>query len=320
MLPNALDLNLLRVFDAVHDARNVSRAAERLGMTQPAASAALARLRTVLGDPLFVRVGGAMQPTPKALRLAPVVGRALRDLHASVADETPFVSELSDRQFTLASTDYTSMVILPGLAAALATHAPGVDLRVIGYDKGDVPALIDRGEIDVALGVFRAPSERAVCQSLCPERFVGLARRGHPRIVDGRMSVEDYAAASHALVTVRRDATGEIDAALRELGWSRRIALTLPHMLALPDVLRTTDLVAAVPGRVADAVAGMALQRFPLPLALPEWTIEMMWNPAARGDPASAWLRRQIQRAAAAVDEGPASPAPPPGRSPGRLR
>lgn len=295
-----LDLNLLLALEALEETRSVSRAAERLGMRQPAMSTALARLRVAFGDPLYVRAAGAMQPTPRAARLAPGIAKALADLRAAMA-ETPFEPLATTRTFTIASTDYTTLVILPHVMEALGREAPSVDLRIVGYDKGDIPALIDRGEIDVALGVFRSPSENAVRQFLCPERFVGVARRGHPLVADGTIGLLDYAGAAHALVSVRRDATGEIDVALAGQGLRRRIALTLPHMLVLPSVLVRTDLLAAIPSRMAEAIGDAGLQTFELPVRIPPWRIEMLWNPAARRDPASVWLRSKIKAAAASA-------------------
>ena len=296
----SLDLNLLLAFEALNEQRSVSRAAERLGIRQPAMSAALARLRLAFSDQLFVRAGGAMQPTPRAVRLAAGVSKALGELRAAMAD-APFEPLATARVFTIASTDYTTLVILPHVMAALEREAPNVDLRIVGYDKGDVPDLLDRGEIDVALGVFGSPSENAVRKFLCAERFVGIARQGHPLVRNGTMDLIEFAGARHALVSVRRDATGEIDVALKAQGLSRRVALTLPHMLVLPSILAGSDIVAAVPGRAAAAISTAGLQTFAIPLTLSPWRIEMLWNPVSRRDQASVWLRSKIMAAAASA-------------------
>lgn len=290
----SLDLNLLVVFSAVHETRNVSKAAARLGLRQPAVSAALGRLRLTFDDELFVRAAGAMQPTAKAVRLAPGIQAALADLKATLADAEPFLPEVVERTFTIASIDYATLVIVPALMAAIKAHAPSVDVRIIGYDKGDIPDLIDRGEIDVALGVFQDAPPRAVRKLLWPERFVGLCRRGHPLVGGGTISLEAYTNASHALVTARRDEQGQVDIALQKHGLSRRIALTLPHMMVLPSILEATDLLSAVPERVAMKVAGETLQTFDLPVHLPSWRIEMLWNAGTRSDRGSTWLRSTI--------------------------
>jgi DNA-binding transcriptional LysR family regulator len=300
-----LDLNLLLVFDAIHAAGSVTGAAERLDMRQPAVSAALARLRIALDDELFVRAAGAMQPTAKALRIAPGITAAIAGLSQALADAIPFAPAQSERSFIIASTDYTTLVLLPSLLAAIREEAPRVALRVIGYDKDDVPGLIDRGEIDLALGVFRQPPERAVRQRLCDERFVGICRSGHPRLIDGAMRLADYIEAEHALVSVRRDMRGEIDALLAARGLQRRIVLALPHMLALPGVVRATDLVVAVPERAARQIADASLTVFELPFRHPAWNIEMLWNVGMRSDPASLWIRSAVVRIARGLGNTP---------------
>lgn len=296
----SIDLNLLVAFDALIEARSVSRAAERLGLRQPAMSAALARLRRAFQDPLFVRAAGAMQPTPRALAIAPGIAAALGTLRTTFSDVLPFAPDQANRCFRIASTDYTTLVIMPPLIERLRASAPKASLQIIGYDKGDIAELIDRGDIDLALGVFQNPPERAVLRQLCSEQFVGVARHGHPAIVGGAMSLTDYVAAPHALVSVRRDARGVVDAALAARGLSRRIALVLPHMMALPGILAGSDLVAAVPTRVA-TLLGDALQTFALPIPVSGWHIQMLWNPVARSDAAHGWLRSLVAAAAATV-------------------
>lgn len=302
MIPRGFDLNLLLTFEAVNEARSVSGAAERLGVRQPTVSAALARLRALVGDELFVRAGGAMQPTAKALRIAPSVTQALAQLRETLSDAAPFAPKAARRSFTLASTDYSTIVLLPRLLKALKQEAPSIDLRVLGYDKDDVPSLIDRGLIDLALGVFPDPPERAVRQALYADRFVGIARSGHPILADRPVSLENYAAANHALVTLRRDATGEIDRVLRQRGLTRRVALTLPHVLALPAMLRCSDLIAAMPERAAKLLCVEGLEIFKIPLNLAEWRLEMLWNPSARSDQASAWFRAKVAEAARSLN------------------
>lgn len=297
----ALDLHLLVAFEALYEARSVTRAAERLGIGQPAMSASLAKLRDIFGDPLFVRAAGSMQPTLKADRLGPTVSAKLADLRAVLEENRPFDARTAARTFTIASTDYTSITLLPALIADLRKHAPAIDLRVIGYDKDDIVRLIGRGEIDLALGVFRNPPERAVRKRLCAEFFVGVARRGHPDVAAGCMTLDRYAAQPHALVSVRRDAAGVIDAALAEAGLTRRIALTIPHMLVLPELLAHSDMVSAVPNRIAQPFIVDGLQTFRLPLDVPAWNIEMLWNVSVRADRAHTWLRERIGRIARTI-------------------
>lgn len=180
----------------------------------------------------------------------------------------------------------------------METEAPEAKLRIVGYDKDDIGALIDRGVIDLALGVFQKPPERSVRQRLCQESFVGVARLGHPALQGGDMTLETYLQQRHARVSIRRDATGEIDRVLAERGVARQIVVTLPHMLALPALIASSDLITALPGRIAARLNDFGLVSFPLPLPMPRWRIEMLWNPQARNDQANAWLRSRITAAA----------------------
>lgn len=297
----AVDLNLLHAFEAMYEERSVTLAARRLGLGQPATSAALGRLRALFHDELFVRAGGAMRPTHKADEIAPGLLGALAQIRATLEAGVGFDPAVATRAFAVGGTDYTALVLLPPLVAHIRRAAPGVDLRAIGYEKGTVAEMLDRGEVDVALGVFPRPPERAVVTRLFQERFVGLARAGHPAIVDGRVGLDDFAALPHALVTTRRDATGAMDEALAERGLKRRVALTLPHAMVLPAVLEGSDLVAALPSRLADRVLTAGLQRFELPVATKPWTVSMLWPATARNDRAAAWLRATISGCLAAV-------------------
>lgn len=292
----SLDLNLLVAFEALLEEHSVTGAARRVGIGQPTMSDALRRLRLLFRDELFVRAAGAMRPTPKALRMAPGVQAALSQLRATLGEQVPFDPGDARQAFTIAATDYGALIILPALIARLRAEAPQVDLHVLGYEKSSVGEMLARGEVDLALGVFPEPPEQAVKVKLFEERFVGLARRGHPVIGrDEPIDLVSFAGLPHALVTVRQDRSGEIDRALAQHGLRRRIVVTLPHMLVLPALLRASDLVTALPERVARGVLTAGLETFELPLSLSPWPIEMLWNPTARSDHASAWLRRCVQ-------------------------
>ncbi len=299
----SFDLNLLLAFEALAATGSVSRAARRLGIGQPAMSAALARLRALTGDRLFERTAGRMEPTARAVAMRAGIESALNRIRTTLAEEVAFDPKVATRSFTIASTDYTSAMLLPPLATRWQAQAPRVDLRVIGYDKQDIPELVARGEVDLALGVFDPPPPDLVRTPLWQERFIGLARAGHPLL--SRLSARTYAAAAHALVSVRRDARGQLDRDLAALGLERRIALVVPHMLALPPVLVDSDLVAALPARVARRMTAWDLQTFDLPLTTQPWQVAMLWRPSARLDQASRWLRSEVAAAARAI--------PPPG-------
>lgn len=309
-MTGSMDLNLLLAFEALDKTRSVSAAARMLGLSQPATSAALGRLRRVFDDELFAYVGRSMEPTPKARRLAPTILSALADLRAAIGEERPFDPATTAATFTVAMTDYGSAVVAPALVARLAGRAPAVDLRIVGYEKREVGALIDRGAVDVTIGVFGDPPERTVVTSLLTERLVGVARAGHPA-VRAPLDAARFAALDHVLVTQGRDATGIVDELLAAQGLSRRVRLALPHLMALPEILRAGDLVAAVPSCAA-ARFGEGFTIFALPLpALAPWRLQMLWSPFARSDRAQAWLRAQIVEICAAL------PAARPGAAPG---
>jgi DNA-binding transcriptional LysR family regulator len=291
-----LDLNLLLVFEAVALEKSVSKAAARLGLGQPAVSAALGRLRAALDDDLFVRMGGAMTPTPRAERLTGGVTAALDELRASFAAET-FDPARSTDTFTVASTDYTSLVLLPALVAAMRQKAPHAHLCVVGYEKDEVARLTDLGAIDLALGVFPSPPPRDVVTRLFADSFVGVCRRRHPALARGGLSLTRYLEADHALVSVRRDRVGAIDRALAVSGKARKVALVVPHLLALPPVLADTDLVAAVPARAARRFLSEGLVSFELPVTVPRWHVHMLWSAARRKEAANAWLRAEVKAA-----------------------
>ena len=290
-----IDLNLLLAFEALLEERSVTAAARRLAIGQSGMSAALGRLRDLLGDELFVRGGGLMHPTAKALQMGPGITTALRQLRQTLEDGVGFNPATARRRLRIGGSDTIAQVLLPRLMARLRREAPEIDLQFIGYEKGEVAAMLDRGELDIATGVFPHPPDRTVATRLFEERFIAVARTGHPAIHDGQIDVRSFAALPHALITTRRDLTGAIDEALAQLGLKRRIALTVPYAMALPAILGTTDLVAALPQRLADPILqGAGLQRFELPITLAPWTVTMLWHVSTRNDPALAWLRQIV--------------------------
>lgn len=193
------------------------------------------------------------------------------------------------------------------MVSAAAAVAPGVDLQIVGYDKDAVGPMLDRGEADVALGVFPKPPDGAVKRSLFDERFVGVARPGHPAIVAGQVNLDRFCAYPHALVSVRRDNRGALDEVLTSLGRRRRIALVTPHMASLPDTLLRSDLLSALPVRMVAALASR-LECFELPVATPPWAVEMLWNPLARRDQANEWLRSLLMQQCDLLSEVPYDP------------
>ena len=295
-----VDLNLLLALDVLVELRSVTRAAERLGVKQPAMSATLAKLRALFEDDLLVRSGSELQVTPRAAEIASAVAPALGSLRLSLGASLPFTPGSSQRSFTIASSDYTSMILVPPLVASLARSAPLVDLRIIGYEKGEVDELLEGNRIDAAIGVFPAVrSKTAIRTALFDERFIGVARAEHPILsLSGARLSKAFVSTPHALCSVRRDARGAIDDALAKRGLSRRIAMTIPHMLALPMILGATDWLAAIPLRVGHRFVAEGLRTFELPLHLPAWSVDALYPVRSKRDASAAWLRRELRAAA----------------------
>jgi DNA-binding transcriptional LysR family regulator len=247
-------------------------------------------------DELFVRSGRAMLPTVRALELEAQIAPALAQLRTAMEPPSRFDPASSRRVFTVSGGDYAAMVILPLLAAHLAEAAPHVDLRFRFVEKNTTFDLLDTDALDLALGVYPDPPKRLCLQPLFEERFVCLARRGHPGLRDG-MTLEAFVALPHLLVTERGDASGAVDEALAKLGLERRVKLTVPHVLVVPSVLPRSDLIASVGARVGDMAARAApIDVFALPVSLPSWRLSMLWSRQKAGDLGLAWLRDVLLR------------------------
>jgi len=283
-----VDLNLLHVFAAVHQAGGVSRAADALGLSQPAVSHALTRLRLLLGDPLFVRAPGGVRPTPRAERLAPQVQAALSLLDVALHEGERFDPTTSRRRFTLHMSDIGADEFLPQLVADVGRRAPGVRLAVQQLAPEAIGPALEDGRLDLAFGYLPAMTgtEQA---TLLEERYVVLLRRGHPQAADLR---DRGALASLSFVLVASHT--EPARALHRLGLDGRIRLTLPHFLVVPPILAATDLALVLPRRPALRFAVQhGLQVVEPDLGLPPFPVAMHWSWRQAHDPAHRWLRER---------------------------
>ncbi|MBR8837521.1 MAG: LysR family transcriptional regulator [Stigonema ocellatum SAG 48.90 = DSM 106950] len=293
---SSVDLNLLVAFEALFEERSVTGAAQRLYLGQPAMSAALGRLRTLFEDELFIRIGREMQPTSKALEIAPGILAALDQIRQTLEASQTFDPATTERSFTIGSSDYTSFVVVPKLLAFFQQFAPGINVRLIGFEKNSVGELLEQGSIDLALGVFPNPPQQTLHEPLFEEQFVGIARKKHPAISNKTLSLETFAELPHALVTIRRDETGFIDQVLLTHSLKRRIAVTTPHMLVLPSIVASSDLIASLPSRIATHVECYGeLKQFELPIETASWTISMLWSKLVDKDSAITWLRQALR-------------------------
>ncbi|MDX2241363.1 MAG: LysR family transcriptional regulator [Leptolyngbyaceae cyanobacterium bins.302] len=294
----AIDLNLLVAFESLFEERSVTAAAQRLNLGQPAMSAALARLRSLFNDELFIRIGREMRPTTKALEIAPGIALALQQIRQTLETSQTFDPATSQRAMTIACSDYTSFILLPKLLELCRQTAPGIDFRLVNLDKNQIETWIEHGKIEVAIGTFQVPIRQTFQQPLIQEHFVGICRKGHPALSSGKISLETFVNLSHALFTLRQDATGEIDKVLAQLNLRRRIIVTTPNLLIIPMLVASSDLVAAIPFHIAEqSVNQMNVEIFELPVKTEPWIISMIWSKLSDRDPANLWLRQTIAQA-----------------------
>ena len=290
-----LDLNLLLVFHHLLREKRVSAVATVLGMSQPAVSSALGRLRSSLGDELFLRSQGGMVPTPYALQLAEPVAMALDSLQQALNVRASFDPSSSERRFTLAMTDVGEMYFLPVLMDALARKAAGVTLNVVAVTSINLKDDMASGRTDLALGLLPQLQAGFFQQALFRQPYVCLMRKGHPLAANPGLQMNDFAQACHVRVLAAGTGHGRVDEALERQGLQRHFRLTVPHYVALGDVLGHSDLIATVPERFAQRVTGpFGLTTRPLPLAVDGSAIHQFWHARLHKDPGHQWLRELV--------------------------
>jgi DNA-binding transcriptional LysR family regulator len=293
----AIDLNLLLVFDALMRDRNVTQAGQRIGLSQPAMSRALNRLRDIVGDELFVRRGNRMEPTPRAMALDKPLQRALVTIQDALRPDG-FAPARVERSFRIATNDYAAALLLPALAAVLRADAPGIDIRVLAADEPRAVALLERDEIDLAIAPFEETRPGLARQELIArEGFLCVMRRDHP-LSRGSLTLEGFTATPQILVSQTGDPVGFVDHILSEHGLRRRVVMTVPHFLVVPFVLARTDLVATLPGRLAHAFTRLLdLVALPPPFDQRRFPLAMVWNERVSADPGLDWLRARLAEA-----------------------
>lgn len=283
-----LDLNLLVIFHQLFIDQSASGAAESLGVTQPAVSNALKRLRIAFNDELFVRTNHGMQPTPYAEQLAGPVAQAIAILHGAVNRQDSFDPATSQKRFVIAMSDIGEIYFMPRLIEALLKQAPGISVSTLRSHPGLADSLAN-GEVDLAVGPLSDLQAGFYQRRLFHHRHVGLCRKGHP-ITQQPMTRECFCAYGH----IRIGAAGaEIDAQMLREGLRRDVRLEVPHFVAVGHILQNTDLIATVPERFASNCTGpFGLATVPLPLSLPEIAINLFWHAKYNRDPANRWLRQ----------------------------
>ena len=307
-----LDLNLLRVFDEVMAERSLTRAAQRLSLTQPAVSNALRRLREALGDELVRRAGQGIEPTPHALALWPHVREALRQLQSAIVP-SHFAPAEANSTFVLAMADATAAELMGELARRLELQAPGVSLRVVPLTTRDPRRLLTDGLADLALGYFpavltdltaRAQTGEPVNfahQRLYAGEYVCVMRRGHP-LAEAPLTLDTYCAARHLLVSFSGRPYGYVDEALSSIGRQRRVVLTVNQFFTAGRVVVNSDLLTVLPRHFVPTT-GMdeELVVRQLPLDVPPVHVEALWHERHGHNPAHQWLRQQLREVAQAA-------------------
>src|SRR6476661_5285530 len=285
-----VDLNLLRVFDAVLHERGVTPAAARLGLTQPAVSNALARLRALFGDPLFLRTPGGMDATPFARELAGPVRQALALLESALAHGPGFDPATSTRAFRFYMSDLGQIEFLPPLVERVQREAPGVRLEAAGLDVEDIAAALAAGALDLAVGFLPSLSAPVRRTALFRDPYVCLMRADHQI---NELTKKSFLTALHVLVTY---SCGHrvIEDAFERAGISRRIALRVPHFTGVPMVLERTDLILPLPARVARVYEKRGnFKSLPPPVSIPQADVGVHWHERFEADAGNRWLREQ---------------------------
>lgn len=287
-----LDLNLLKTLDALLDERSVTRAAERLALTQPAVSGMLTRLRESFADPLFVRAQRGIVPTLRAQQLAGPIKQLLSEIE-SLLQPQAFEPGSASMTVTLAATDYALRVVVVPFLGALRKLAPHIRVAVQPLDSPGLPVQFDRGLVDMALVTPEDSGHSWHMERLFEERYVCVVRDGHPLTLEKTISLERFCALDHALVSTSGGAfRGVTDDALASLGRKRRVTVSVNSFLVLPEVLRVSDLIAVVPRRLALHCQGLTLLEPPLPI--PGFSKTLVWHARTEGDPGQRWVRQLL--------------------------
>lgn len=289
-----VDLNLLVVFNQLLIDKRVSTVADTLGLTQPAVSNALKRLRAVMKDELFLRTSRGMEPTPLAQQMAEPVAYALGAIHGALNQQATYDPTSSTRTFTLAVTDIGEIYFLPTLMEIVTQTAPNTRISTVRNTAVSLKEDMEAGRVDFAIGLIPNLQAGFFQRRLFKQRYVCMFRRGHPA-ADQPMTLDLFQSLEHVVVVSAGTGHGEVDTMLERAGIRRRVRLVVPHFVAVGHILHSTDLIATVPERFAMRCAGpYDLVYVPHPAPLPEIAIKLFWHARYHRDPANRWLRQLL--------------------------
>jgi DNA-binding transcriptional LysR family regulator len=300
-----LDLNLLRVFDAIMTEQNLTRAASRLAMTQPAVSNALRRLRDALNDELLIRTAHGVKPTPRAEALWPAIRHALSELEEAIAPEQNFDISNAQTTFRMAMADATATLWLPALVRSIEREAPNLTIRMVPLTTREPRPMLLRGDIELAVGFFPGVTTQLAAGqgvSVSPIRheqlyagsYACVMRKNHP-LADKELTVDAYCSAKHLLVSFSGRANGLVDEALARVGRERRIMITVNQFFTAGRVVATSDLLTVLPRHLiaSTGITGSLITK-DLPFDLPKVHIDMLWHERDTRSPAHKWLRTHL--------------------------
>ncbi|MFZ6691734.1 LysR family transcriptional regulator [Undibacterium sp. SXout20W] len=289
-----IDLNLLIVFQQVFQERQISAVARQLGLSQPAVSNALARLRRTVGDELFVRTANGMQPTPRAEQLADSVTLALRHITAALNPQEDFDAVTSQRQFTIAMTDVGEVYFMPLLAAKLHVCAPHLHLTTVRASSIDLKTDMESGRVDLAIGAFDHLSDAWYQRRLFTQNYVCMFRRHHP-LAGASLELNHFLAAQHLIVASQEQPYIKINQSLEKAGILTSAHFKVPHFVAVPYIVSTSDLLVTVPKKLAErAAVPFGLHYVKSPLRLPVLQTNVFWHRRYHQDAGNLWLRNFI--------------------------
>ncbi len=310
-----VDLNLFVVLEAIYREGNLTRAGQQLNLTQPAISHALKRLRDLLQDPLFVRQGPHMVPTPFTRNMIEQVRQALQILEVNLSQSRNFVPEHTRRNFHLSLWEYAEALILPPLLRRLTHAAPGMSITTSRAKRRDLETELASGSVDLAIDIPMTMSDRIRHKWLLNEPFVVIARQGHPAIAD-KLDLDTYLGQRHIQVSSRRHGPSLVDIELSRRGLRRQVFLRSQHNYTACMVVSETDMLLTLPGRHALLLnTGLMNQVHPFPLQTPRLEAHLYWHESVENDPANRWLREEIEKV---LDPEPRAPGAP--RKPGSKR
>ena len=292
----SLDLHQLRVIDVLLRERSVTRSSMVLNITQPALSKALGRLRGYFDDPLFVRVGLQMEPTPKALSMAPAVRAILDGVQSLQAEQVPFDPRVSDRSFSFLAVDAAIVVMLPPIVRALEVEAPSVHLRAVPLEAEHLHGWLQSGKADIAIGSYPNLTQGIRRQSLFSATYMSLMRRGHPRLLK-TPSVADFIAEKHVLVVAERTghAMQVAEEALESAIPPQNITIRVPGFTAAALAAKQTDAIATLPSPLAAVLAReLDLELVKPPVRLPKFEIAQYWHERYHREPGNKWMRAML--------------------------